>query len=123
MAPNPPPPFDADDAERLITETGEWIDAWSADTWIVDLRDNLRAAVAEVDRMTECLKRANANHEHFERLWYLEKDQNDRLRKWVKELEQAGERVAGDDTASLNAGLSLPNLQVTRDLRDSRDMT
>jgi hypothetical protein len=47
----------------------------------------------------------------------------DRLRERVKELEQAGERVAGDDTASLNAGLSLPNLQVTRDLRDSRDMT
>jgi hypothetical protein len=94
----PNPPFDADAARRLIEQFNV---TGKPPPWFAHVRaiTLLRAAVAEVDR----------------------------LRERVKELEQSVERVAGDETASLNAAsLSLPNLQVTRDLRDlrdSRDMT
>jgi hypothetical protein len=91
---NPPPPFDADAARRLLSylqheQTPELTPIEK------QLESHLGDAVAEVER----------------------------LRERVKELEASVERVAGDDMASLNAGLSLPNLQVTRDLRDARDLT
>jgi ABC-type phosphate transport system auxiliary subunit len=86
--PNPPPPFDADAARRLITETGEWIDAWSADTWIVDLRDNLRAAVAEVERLREQIdKHEDLEHHMASKLIDAERER-DRLRERMKELEE-----------------------------------
>lgn len=49
-------------------------------------RDRARA---EVDRLTVCLKRANSNHEEFERKWYLVQDENTRLAARVRELEAA----------------------------------
>ena len=45
----------------------------------------------EIERLTGCLAKANANHEHFEREWYLSGDQiasltaeNERLRALLK---------------------------------------
>jgi len=35
---------------------------------------------AEIARLTECLSKANANHEHFERAWYLRGDEVEVLR-------------------------------------------
>lgn len=35
---------------------------------------------AEIARLTECLSKANANHEHFERAWYLRGDEIEALR-------------------------------------------
>lgn len=35
---------------------------------------------AEVERLTECLKNANNNHEEFERKWYLAIDEQDELK-------------------------------------------
>ena len=44
----------------------------------------------EIERLTGCLAKANANHEHFEREWYLSGDQiatltaeNERLRRSI----------------------------------------
>ena len=31
----------------------------------------------EIERLTKCLKKANSNHEEFERLWYLATDKSD----------------------------------------------
>ena len=56
--------------------------------------EQLQATVAEqaleIKRLTGCLAKANANHEHFEREWYLSGDQiasltaeNERLRALV----------------------------------------
>ena len=57
--------------------------------------EQLQATVAEqaleIKRLTGCLAKANANHEHFEREWYLSGDQiasltaeNKRLRALLK---------------------------------------
>jgi DNA repair exonuclease SbcCD ATPase subunit len=177
--PNPPPPFDADAARRLASLT----DFEQSHLWWDRIKADIRAAVAEVERLREALDHTSRstlaafrekmeeidrltqyktlfNHalDCVDRVFQVDGDkpppllpdflglgcnkfegviklaeayrelqaERDRLRERVKELEASVERVAGDDTASLNAGLSLPNLQVTRDLRDlrdSRDMT
>jgi regulator of replication initiation timing len=138
-SPNPPPPFDADAARRLALLTDfEQSHLWcncedfdppercgSCQAWD-RIKADLHAAVAEVERLQKQIGPLQASHViccetliEEERL----RQENDRLRERVKELEASVERVAGDDMASLNAGLSLPNLQVTRDLRDARDLT
>jgi len=48
-------------------------------------RDALRV---EVERLTECLHRANAQAEHFEREWYLRGDEVDALRAKIAEMEK-----------------------------------
>ncbi len=42
---------------------------------------HITALGAENERLTECLKKANAQAEHFEREWYLRGDEVERLRK------------------------------------------
>lgn len=49
-------------------------------------RDALRA---EVERLTRCLATANANHETFERRWYLEQARAERLAEALHRLEEA----------------------------------
>ena len=44
------------------------------DTGCVDVEATeqlIAKQAAEIERLTACLKRANDNHEHFEREWYL----------------------------------------------------
>lgn len=43
---------------------------------------------AEVERLTGCLATANANHEQFERQWYLERDRAERLEEALREAEK-----------------------------------
>lgn len=40
----------------------------------------------EVARLKNCLKRANDNHEHFEREWYLRGDEIERLKAQIVRL-------------------------------------
>ena len=41
---------------------------------------------AEVERLMGCLTTANANHEQFERQWYLERDRAERLAEALRDL-------------------------------------
>jgi hypothetical protein len=41
--------------------------------------DTIDALVAEVERLTACLAKANSNHEEFERKWYLACEERDNL--------------------------------------------
>ena len=47
------------------------------------MNDTVNALTAEIRRLTECLKRANSQAEHFERQWYLAADDAERYRKLV----------------------------------------
>lgn len=38
---------------------------------VCELEAEVARQTAEIERLTACLKRANDNHEHFEREWYL----------------------------------------------------
>ena len=53
------------------------------------MSDASNALAAEVKRLTECLKQANSQAEHFERKWYLEVDAAERLRAAASDLMQA----------------------------------
>ena len=46
----------------------------------------IEALRAEVERLTGCLATANANHEQFERQWYLERDRAERLAEALREM-------------------------------------
>ncbi len=56
--------------------------AGNADHW----REQCDALRAEVERLTECLKRANEQAEEFERKWYLRGDEVERLRETAQEF-------------------------------------
>lgn len=55
--------------------------------------EQLQATVAEqaleIKRLTGCLAKANANHEHFEREWYLSGDQIASLTAEIELLREA----------------------------------
>lgn len=57
-------------------------------------------AVDEIKRLEDCLKRANSNHEEFERKWYLEKDKADEQKKMLDEVEKALEFYADGESWS-----------------------
>jgi len=65
--------------ERIIDSIGSTLNA------VAKERDALRV---EVERLTECLHRANAQAEHFEREWYLRGDEVDALRAKIAEMEK-----------------------------------
>lgn len=44
---------------------------------------------AEVERLMGCLATANANHEQFERQWYLERDRAERLAEALRNIRRA----------------------------------
>lgn len=83
----------------------------------MEIEKQLRAAAAEVERLTACLQKANANHEHFEREWYLRGDEIERLRA---QLEQA----RAEFTAAVDAEPELPGDmpdEMWLSIRDDRD--
>lgn len=49
----------------------------------------IEALRAEVERLTGCLATANANHEQFERQWYLERDRAERLAEALRDAAVA----------------------------------
>lgn len=66
------------------------------DRFIAAAKDTeIEALRAEVERLTGCLATANANHEQFERQWYLERDRAERL-------EEALRAALAQDRASNN---------------------
>lgn len=59
---------------------------------------------AEVERLTQCLAKANVNHEEFERRYYLEADKVERLTAERDLLRAEADRLERDfNTASLSA--------------------
>ena len=61
------------DAEK--DDLGLWCQAAQVEL----LEDELESLRAEVERLTSCLKKANAQAEHFEREWYLRGGEIERL--------------------------------------------
>jgi hypothetical protein len=47
----------------------------------------------EIERLTQCLAKANAQAEHFEREWYLRGDEIERQAERARELEEALQAV------------------------------
>jgi chromosome segregation ATPase len=45
----------------------------------------------EIERLREALKKANENHEHFEREWYLRGDKIERLRQENNRLRESNQ--------------------------------
>lgn len=45
--------------------------------FIAKAPERISALLEEIERLTGCLQRANKNHEHFEREWYLACDERD----------------------------------------------
>ena len=57
----------------------------------------IEALRAEVERLTGCLATANANHEQFERQWYLERDRAERLEEALREAKELIEYAPAPD--------------------------
>jgi len=55
---------------KEIKNLFDYLDAKLAEAYEQGKKENN----TELARLTECLKKANAQAEHFERLWYLQKD-------------------------------------------------
>jgi chromosome segregation ATPase len=59
-----------------------------------DVMDTMLAAADEIERLTACLKEANANAEKFEREWYLRGDENERLQSKLSSYRATLEEIA-----------------------------
>jgi hypothetical protein len=75
----------------------------------------LGAGIAEIERLTACLAIANANHEKFEREWYLRGDEIERLQRLNdglnarcdELLQREGARFVARATADVEASLKI----------------
>ena len=56
-----------------------------------DAAGTIDALIAENDRLTACLEKANISTEHFEREWYLRGDELDTLRDQLAEVRKDAE--------------------------------
>lgn len=67
--------------QRLRRHRGDYVEEMDE---AADALEQQAAQIAEKDaeiaQLTECLSKANANHEHFERAWYLRGDEVEALR-------------------------------------------
>jgi len=70
---------------------------------------NCEAQAAEIERLTGCLTKANAQAEHFEREWYLRGDEIERLRGhlevWIFHNQRAMGQKSDDARAYAKAWL------------------
>ena len=67
------------------------------DRFIAAAKDSkIEALRAEVERLTGCLATANANHEQFERQWYLERDRAERLAEALRKVDEQLDNWAVD---------------------------
>ena len=80
--------------ERLRSVDVSWSETGE---WCAEAADRIEALEAENERLTDCLAKANAQAEHFEREWYLRADriealeaENERLRRedWFEQFEE-----------------------------------
>lgn len=59
-------------------------------------------AADEIERLRERLKRANENHEHFQREWYLRGDKIERLRDELQRIADVSERWEDSLVSQIN---------------------
>ena len=78
--------------------TGAIIDALEQQAAQIEAKD------AEIARLTECLSKANANHEHFERAWYLRGDEVEALRADAERLRALATCGCGDGFTAHDPG-------------------
>lgn len=67
-----------------------------------EMKDTIARLTAEVaeakkenERLTGCLKRANDNHEHFEREWYLTKDRAEQAEAAIAAANERADLATG----------------------------
>ena len=70
----------------------------------------LRRLHIEVERLTECLRRANGLAEHFERHWYLRGDQIDDLLEALRDFSD----YVRDEQCSTDGAVTYSNTQINR---------
>ena len=68
------PCYEGDDA---VCEDAVWPVDFDDDRTSMPVYTSPPDHTAEIERLTKCLKKANSNHEEFERLWYLATDKSD----------------------------------------------
>jgi hypothetical protein len=68
------PCYEGDDA---VCEDAVWPVDFDDDRTSMPVYTSPPDHTAEIERLTKCLKKANSNHEEFERLWYLATDKID----------------------------------------------
>jgi hypothetical protein len=68
------PCYEGDDA---VCEDAVWPVDFDDDRTSMPVYTAPQDHTAEIERLTKCLKKANSNHEEFERLWYLATDKSD----------------------------------------------
>jgi hypothetical protein len=56
----------------------------------INMDNEVDALKAEVERLTACLKKANDNHEEFERKWYLSQQKAEQLREDIYQWQTTG---------------------------------
>lgn len=56
---------------------------------MAEAADAIEKLEAENERLTGCLRRANSNHEEFERKWYLATDENAQLKAELAAMRAA----------------------------------
>ena len=81
------------------TEHDDLSVAYDALAEIVRLRILTSEQQDEIERLTAALKIANANHEHFERHWYLRGDEIERLRAELADEAAIRSRMAEANNA------------------------
>lgn len=69
-----------------------WVPGKNYATQLEEIMDEGAAAIeklkAERERLTGCLRRANSNHEEFERKWYLATDENAQLKAEIAAMRE-----------------------------------
>lgn len=70
--------------------------------------DACRKAIAEIERLQTALATANANHERFEREWYLRGDEIERLQTALRGIQSCStcEACRGAATLALGGGVA-----------------
>ena len=80
-----------------------------------DAAGTIDALIAENDRLTACLEKANISTEHFEREWYLRGDELDTLRAQLAEAQKDSDRLDWIEQ-NANMGVAINRLKHITDL-------
>ena len=72
------------------------------------------AVAKENARLTECLKAANENHEHFEREWYLAKDRIEKLEALLRMIIDWDNTLEFEDGPSWGEVMEAANKELER---------
>jgi len=64
-------------------------EAYTAKATLDSEREANKILTDEIERLRKELKESNANHELYERRWYLRENETERLREELKELSES----------------------------------